>query len=66
MAKKVKMLTAIAGTTWSAKAGDEIELDDRVADRLVQAGAAEAVAKKAGRPRKADVEKAALRTKTEE
>jgi len=61
--KTIVMLTSIAGTTWSARPGDDVTVDERVADRLVAAGAAK---HKAGRPKKAKVEKAALRTKTEE
>jgi len=38
---RIRMLTAIAGIRWSASAGDEVEMDDATAHRLIAAGSAE-------------------------
>lgn len=43
--KKVKMLTSIAGPTWSAKPGDVLEMESKQADRFIEGGLAEAAAK---------------------
>lgn len=64
--KTIIMLTQIVSTTWSRKAGEEITLSAKHADRLVQSGQAEYKKGKPGRPKKNPVEKAALRTKAEE
>jgi len=37
---RIKMMTAIAGIRWSAKPGDEIDLDEATARRLLKSGQA--------------------------
>ena len=41
--KRVRMLTSIAGATWAADRGDEIDISGDLADRLVARGQAEPV-----------------------
>ena len=45
--KKVKMLTSIAGPTWSAKPGDVLEMEAKQAERYIEGGLAEAAPAKA-------------------
>ena len=49
---RVKLLTSLAGRNFSYRAGQEVDLDDADAERLIEKRQAEAVGKKRGRPPK--------------
>jgi len=46
---RVRMLDSVAGTEFSASAGEEIEVDAKVAKSWLEAGLAEPVAKRAAK-----------------
>jgi hypothetical protein len=57
---KIKILEkCYTGTVGNMYAGDEHDIDDRIAEKLIARGYAEAATKKAGRPKKKLFDRAA-------